>query len=207
MSQVLSDVDRQKMDDGDDGSFYDQPRYVHHVDDSFRQRLTDCYAAELQADDRVLDLMGSWVSHLPSMELSVTGHGLNADELADNDRYEDWFVQNLNMNQQLPFEDGSFDAILNAVSVQYLQYPGAVFTELGRILADDGVCIVSFSNRMFFQKAVAAWVNRDMDERATLVQSYFDLTKAFGPATIIREPSAGDPFYAVISRRARRSDQ
>lgn len=201
MTEVLSDIERRKIDDGDDGSFYDQPRFVHHVDEGFRERLKELYATELQPGDRVLDLMGSWVSHLPEMDLEVVGHGLNAEELAENDRYDDWFVQNLNEDQRLPFEDGSFDAVLCAVSVQYLQYPGRVFAEVGRVLAPDGVCIVSFSNRMFFQKAVAAWLNREMDGRAELVESYFDATEAFGPARVVSETAENDPFYAVVARR------
>ena len=201
MTEVLSDVQRRKIDDGDDGAFYDQPRFVQHVDDGFRERLSELYAAELQPGDRVLDLMGSWVSHLPEMELSVTGHGLNGEELAANDRYDDWFVRNLNEDQSLPFEDGAFDAVCCAVSVQYLQFPGAVFAEVGRVLRPDGVCVVSFSNRMFFQKAVAAWVNREMDERAELVRSYLEAAEAFGPARVVRGTPADDPFYAVLARR------
>lgn len=201
MTEVLSDIERRKIDDGDDGAFYDQPRLVHHVDEGFRTRLTELYAAELQPDDRVLDLMGSWVSHLPETDLEVVGHGLNADELAANERYDDWFVQNLNAEQALPFEDGSFDAVLCAVSVQYLQYPGAVFAEVGRVLRPDGVCVVSFSNRMFFQKAVAAWLNRELDERAELVRSYLDAAGTFGPAKVVSETPEDDPFYAVVARR------
>ena len=201
MTEVLSDIERRKIDDGDDRSFYDQPRLVHHVDEGFRERLKELYATELQLGDRVLDLMGSWVSHLPEMDLEVVGHGLNAEELAENDRYDDWFVQNLNEDQRLPFEDGSFDAVLCAVSVQYLQYPGRVFAEVGRVLAPDGVCIVSFSNRMFFQKAVAAWLNREMDGRAELVRSYLDATGAFGPAEVVADTPESDPFYAVVARR------
>jgi len=201
MTEVLSDVERRKIDDGDDGSFYDQPRFVQHVDDGFRARLSELYTAELQPGDRVLDLMGSWVSHLPEFELEVVGHGLNREELDANDRYDEWFVQNLNENQSLPFDEASFDAVLCAVSVQYLQYPGRVFAEVARVLRPDGVVVVSFSNRMFFRKAVAAWLNREMDGRAELVRSYLDATEAFGPAEVVRETPESDPFYAVVARR------
>lgn len=37
-------------------------------------------------------------------------------------------------------------------SIQYLQYPDKVFKELYRVLKPGGVCIITFSNRMFFQK-------------------------------------------------------
>lgn len=48
--------------------------------------------------------------------------------------------------------DCSFDAVLICVSVQYLQQPEKVFAEIYRVLKPGGVCIVSFSNRMFYEK-------------------------------------------------------
>ena len=199
--QVLSEAERRKLDDGDDARFYAQPRFVHHVDEGFRARLTELYAERLEPGDRVLDLMGSWVSHLPDLDLSVTGHGLNPQELARNERYDEWFVRDLNADPTLPFEDGAFDAVLCAVSVQYLQYPGRVFAEVARVLAEEGICIVSFSNRLFFGKAVAAWLNRDMDGRAELVREYFEATERFAEPEVVRERPESDPFFAVLARR------
>jgi SAM-dependent methyltransferase len=199
MTEVLSRAERRKLDDGDDGRFYDTPRFVHHVDDGFRARLTELYDDVLTPGDRVLDLMGSWVSHLPPTALSVVGHGLNAAELERNDRYDEWFVQNLNEDRRLGFDDGAFDAVLCAVSVQYLQHPGPVFEEIDRVLASDGVCVVSFSNRMFPTKAVAAWRERDMDGRAALVRSYLE-NGGFRAELVTDRPEA-DPFYAVVGRR------
>lgn len=40
-------------------------------------------------------------------------------------------------------------------SVQYLQFPEKVFEEVYRVLKPGGVAIFSFSNRMFYQKAIA----------------------------------------------------
>jgi SAM-dependent methyltransferase len=199
---VLSEAERRRLDDGDDAQFYAQPRFVNHVDEGFRARLTELYAEHLRPGDRVLDLMGSWVSHLPDLDLTVTGHGLNPEELERNERYAEWFVRDLNADPTLPFEDTSFDAVLCAVSVQYLQHPGRVFAEVGRILDDGGVCVVSFSNRLFFGKAVAAWLNRDMDGRAELVSEYVTSTGLFEEPEVIRERPESDPFYAVVARRA-----
>jgi ubiquinone/menaquinone biosynthesis C-methylase UbiE len=199
---VLDPAARSKLVEGDDAAFYDQPRFVHHVDEGFRRRLTALYRDVLADGDRVLDLMSSWVSHLPdSWSGEVVGHGLNAEELAANDRLDEWVVQNLNEERALPFDDARFDAVLCAVSVQYLQYPGAVFAEIARVLAPGGVCVASFSNRMFVGKAVRAWRERDMDGRAALVARYFDATEAFTDPDLVRERPAEDPFYAVIARR------
>lgn len=76
----------------------------------------------------IMDLMSSWVSHLPSeiMYRKVVGHGLNAQELAKNPRLDYFFVKDLNKDQELELESGSLDAVLCTVSVQYLQQPEKV---------------------------------------------------------------------------------
>jgi SAM-dependent methyltransferase len=202
MTDVLSAEERRRLDDGDDAGFYDRPRFVQHVDEGFRDRLSRLYADYLVPGDDVLDLMGSWVSHLPDLALGrVVGHGLNAGELAANDRYDEWFVRDLNADPTIDPPDGSFDAVVCAVSVQYLQYPGAVFAEIARVLRPGGICVVSFSNRMFVRKAVRAWRERDMDGRAALVRRYLESTGSFDTVELVREVPERDPFYAVVGRR------
>ncbi|HIK40694.1 class I SAM-dependent methyltransferase [Thermoleptolyngbya sp. M55_K2018_002] len=212
---ILEPAQRRKLDETDDALFYDYPRFVTHVDDGFIQQLTDLYRERLKPDTRILDMMSSWVSHLPE-EMTfahVEGHGMNAEELARNPRLDHYFVQNLNQNQLLPLPDQSFDAVLNTVSVQYLQRPEAVFAEIYRILKPGGLAIVSFSNRMFFQKAIQAWVEASESQRVELVKRYFEQIPGFGKIeTIARQPSVppflqllgmggGDPFYAVMAER------
>ncbi|WP_435075428.1 class I SAM-dependent methyltransferase [Halorubrum sp. HHNYT27] len=200
MTTVLTDRDRLKRDDWPDGTFYREPRFVTHADDAFLARLTELYDELLEPGDRVLDAMSSWVSHLPATDFDrVVGHGLNEAELAANDRLDEFVVQDLNSEQALPFADDAFDAVCCALSVQYLQYPGPVFAEFARVLAPDGVLVVSFSNRMFPTKAVRAWRVASMDERADLVERYL---KAGGltVADRLAERSETDPFYAVVGR-------
>ncbi len=199
---VLSNIDRRKLDDGPDDRFYDEPRFVTHADEAFQTRLTALYETVLDPGDRVFDAMGSWVSHLPEMELGrVVGHGLNGAELDANDRYDEWFVQNLNEDRTLPLADESFDAVCCALSVQYLQYPEAVFAEFDRVLNTGGTLVVSFTNRMFPTKAVRAWRAASMTEREELVASYI---RAGGMTVIDRvgEGGPGDPFHAVVGRSA-----
>ena len=65
MQPVLSEIERTKLDSGDDDAFYDSPRFVTHADEGFLRRLTEAYASVLEPGDRILDAMSSWVSHLP----------------------------------------------------------------------------------------------------------------------------------------------
>ena len=204
---------RAKLDDTDDTLFYSIPRFVTHVDDNFILQLTDLYRERLQPNSRVLDLMSSWVSHLPEEMIfaQVEGHGMNEEELARNPRLNHYFVQNLNLDPKLPLEDNSFDAVLNTVSVQYLQYPEAVFSEIYRVLKPGGVAIVSFSNRMFFQKAIQAWRDGSEGDRVNLVKRYFQSVSGFTPPEVVERQSSlpsilrmmgvpgSDPFYAVIA--------
>ena len=212
---LLNPDQRNKLDLTDDTLFYEYPRFVTHVDEGFIQQLTDLYRERLKPEMRVFDMMSSWVSHLPDevKYAQVEGHGLNQDELARNSRFDHFFVQNLNQDLTLPLEDQTFDAVLNTVSVQYLQYPEAIFSEIHRILKPGGIAIVSFSNRMFYQKAIAAWRDSSERDRVELVKRYFRSVKGFSePEVIVRQSQAptvlqmlgmggGDPFYAVIATR------
>jgi SAM-dependent methyltransferase len=203
------------MDDGNDTEFYSFPRFVTHVDEGFIDQLTQLYRDRLKPNTRIFDMMSSWVSHLPeeSEFAHVEGHGMNEDELARNPRLNHYFVQNLNENPKVPLKDEDFDAVLNCVSVQYLQYPEGVFSEIHRILKPGGIAIISFSNRMFFQKAIAAWRDGTEASRVELVKSYFQSVPGFSPPELIVRQSSvpsllqmfgvggGDPFYAVIARR------
>mgnify|MGYP003339252912 FL=1 len=153
---LLQPNQRIKLDDSDDQLFYNYPRFLTHVDEGFIEKLTNLYRQRIPANTRIFDMMSSWVSHLPTDRdfAHVEGHGLNAEELARNPQLNHYFVQDLNINPQLPFPDQEFDAVINCVSIQYLQYPEAVCSEIHRILKPGGIAIISFSNRMFFQKAI-----------------------------------------------------
>jgi len=212
---MLRPEQRTKLDDTNDLNFYDLPRLVTHVDDGFIDRLTNLYQSELKPDTRILDLMSSWVSHLPEIQFAhVEGHGMNGEELAKNSRLDHYFVQNLNQNPKLPLEDAYFDAVLITVSIQYLQYPEAVLSEIYRVLKPNGVVIISFSNRMFYQKAIAAWRDGTDTDRVNLVKQYFQSVDGFSEPEVVVHQSplpgflqmlglaGGDPFYALVARKA-----
>ncbi len=212
---VLRPEQRSKLDETNDTDFYVFPRFVTHVDQGFIDQLTNLYLERLQPQTRILDLMSSWVSHLPDeIEFAhVEGHGMNAEELAKNTRLNHYFIQNLNHNPKLPLDNQDFDAVLIAVSVQYLQYPEAIFTEIERILKPGGIVIVSFSNRMFYQKAIAVWREGTELSRVQQVKSYFQSVPGFSQPEVIAHSSplpsflqmlgvmGADPFYAVIASK------
>ena len=125
---VLTQEGRSKLNTYPDREFYAYPRFVTHVDDGFISTLTNIYKERLRPSWEILDLMSSWISHLPKEVTykKVVGHGLNAQELAKNSQLDYFFVKDLNQDQKLELESCSFDAVLCTVSVQYLQQPEKV---------------------------------------------------------------------------------
>ena len=193
----------EKEDGRDDLAFYAPARLVTHIDEGAVAALTGFYRDTLPDGGRVLDLMSSWVSHLPADRgfAEVVGHGMNAEELAANPRLYRWFVADLNADPVLPLDDGAFDAALCCVGVQYLQRPFEVFAEVRRVLAAGAPFVVSYANRCFPTKAVAIWRSLDMQGQASLIGLYMERAGFTGvEARVLSDGSRGDPLVAVIGR-------
>ena len=193
-----------KADPTPDPLFYRQPRFVAHIDDAAIAAVTDTYRAVLPPGGTVLDLMSSWISHLPPevAYAAVVGHGMNAAELAANPRLTRHFVQDLNADPALPLDDASLDAACLCVSVQYLQRPVDVFREVARALRPGAPFVVSFSNRCFPTKAVAIWQALGSgEEQARLVGAYLGSAGFAAVEGRAFRPPAGDPLWTVIGRR------
>ena len=195
-----------KLDGEDDEAFYEPPRLVYHIDDNAVAALTEFYRRVLPAGGVLLDLMSSWVSHLPPEVdyAEVIGHGMNATELAANPRLSRWFVQNLNRDTALPLADSSIDAAMICVSIQYLQQPVAVLREAARVLRPGAPVVISFSNRCFWTKAVAIWRALDDAGHARLVEQYlrhagFERIDTHRLAEWIEDEQ--DPLIAVSGRK------
>ena len=195
-----------KPDASDDALFYSTARLVTHIDDQAIEALRGYYASVLESAAAVLDLMSSWISHYPSdlAASRVAGLGMNGEELAANPVLSERTVQDLNRDPILPYEDGDFDAVTIAVSVQYLQDPIRVFREIARVLQPDGLCLVSFSNRCFPTKAVSLWQGTHDAAHAQIVAAYFEHAGGFDePEALDLSPSPriSDPLYVVQARR------
>jgi hypothetical protein len=120
----------QRQDENPDAQFYGFPRMVQHIDDEAIAAVTELYRHQLPADGAVLDLMSSWISHLPDeVQYSrISLLGMNSAELAANPRGDDFRVHDLNTNPQLPYSDNEFDAATICVSIDYLTQPTEVLT-------------------------------------------------------------------------------
>lgn len=195
-----------KLDPETDELFYEPPRLVYHIDDHAVAALTAFYRRVLPPGGALLDLMSSWVSHLPpEIEYGeVIGHGMNAAELAANPRLSRWFIQDLNRDTALPPTDSSIDAATICVSVQYLQKPVEVLREIARVLRLGAPLVISFSNRCFWTKAVAVWRALDDEGHAGLVELYlrhagFQQIETHRLAEWIEDEQ--DPLIAVVGRR------
>jgi SAM-dependent methyltransferase len=195
----------QRLDETPDAEFYAAPRLVTHIDDGAIAAVTGLYREYFPAGGAILDLMSSWVSHLPpeASYRRVTGLGMNAEELAANPRLDAWVVHDLNAEPRLPFADGEFDAAGCCVSIDYLVRPVEVLCDLARVLRPDAPVVITFSNRRFPTKVIALWEALDDAGHAQLVAHY--LRAAGGWTDMVgldRSPEVGDPLLAVVARRA-----
>ncbi len=193
-----------KADPSPDGLFYAQARFVAHIDARAIEAVTDLYRRVLPPGGAILDLMSSWISHLPPEVAyrAVVGLGLNEAELAANPRLTGHVVQDLNREPRLPFADGSFDGAAVCVSVQYLQRPAAVVGEVARVLGPGSPLAVTFSDRCFPTKAVAIWGALEGVDRARLVslclrEAGFEGIETAQP---LARDHGGDPLWTVVGR-------
>ena len=188
----------EREDEGSDAAFYGEPRFVAHIDDDTIAALTVFYQAFLPPGSRVLDLMSSWISHLPSVRYErVAGLGMNGRELAANPRLTDWVVHDLNAGARLPYEDAAFDRAVVAVSVQYLVRPADVFRDLRRVLVPDGRVAIAMSHRCFPTKAILAFRALDAGDRVRLVSTLLHRAGYVDVSFADCSPAHGDPLWIV----------
>lgn len=190
-----------RMDPRDDAQFYAQPRLVQHIDRTAIDNIVAIHRRLLTPGMRVLDLMSSWVSHLPEdvADLQITGLGMNAEELAQNPRLAQRAVHDLNLDPALPFGDQRFDAAVCTVSIEYLTQPVAVLRELGRVLKPNAPVIITFSDRWFPTKAIALWSELHPFERMALVLEYLRAAGSFSrfaTESVRGYPRPADDTYA-----------
>jgi SAM-dependent methyltransferase len=157
-TDFFSDEPYARIDARDDTEFYAHTRMVQHLDSSCCAHLRQLYSELLPGDGKILDLMASHDSHLPdNFTGSVTGLGMNAEELEANAVLQERLLHNLNTDTSLPFADASFDAVICTASFEYLTQPDKILNTLARILKPGGTLVLTFSNRWFPAKAIRLW--------------------------------------------------
>ena len=210
--EVLNNYQRKKLDESNDEEFYSDPKFVYHLDANFRQNLSDLYEIEIDNNSTVLDLMSSWDSYLPQGKKykKVIGHGLNKQELEKNKIFDNYWIQNFNLNQEIPLDNESVDYCLMIAAWQYLQYPENLTREVSRILTNQGKFIIAFSNRAFWHKAPNIWTSSTEEERVKYVRKVL-VTNGFNEPKIIKKYTQQslnifnffnkDPFYCLIATK------
>ena len=192
-----------RQDETPDELFYVAPRFEAHIDQATIDALTEFYRTFIPPGARVLDLMSSWISHLPE-EVSyshVAGLGMNLEELEANRRLDEVRVQNLNETPTLPYPAGSFDRVMIVVSVQYLIQPIEVMRSIHQVLDDGGRLCIAMSHRLFPTKAVAAFQQLPRKEWIQLVGYYVDQAGFADVAFEDRSPAGADPLWLIIGTR------
>jgi SAM-dependent methyltransferase len=194
-----------RTDETPDEEFYRTPRLVTHIDDHAIAAVTQFYRELFPPDGEILDLMSSWISHLPpEVEYQrVIGLGMNEVELRHNERLDSYVVQNLNTDPRLPFGSGEFDGAGICVSIDYLTRPVEVLREVGRVLKTGAPVAITFSNRCFPTKAVEIWHRLDDTGHMRLVEGYLQEAGNFRDIhSLDRSPRRlfSDPLYAVVGR-------
>jgi SAM-dependent methyltransferase len=195
-----------RIDETPDRLFYASPRLVTHIDDRAIAAVTQLYRGLFPAGGAILDLMSSWVSHLPpeAEYRRVVGLGLNREELAANPHLDERVVQDLNQRPELPFGDAEFDGAAICVSIQYLRRPVAVLRETARVLRVGAPLAITFSNRCFPTKAVEIWSALGDAGHLRLIERYLQAAGGWSPIDLLEpRPRAerGDPLFAVVARR------
>jgi SAM-dependent methyltransferase len=208
----------ERADETDDRIFYATDRFVEHLDEKALETVEKLIESLVVEEHPViLDLMAGWSSHLPDSLAPerIVGLGLNENELTKNPALAERVLQDLNSDPSLPFEDDTFDVVLNTVSVDYMTKPFEVFAEVERILKPGGLYLVIFSNRYFPEKVIRIWKSSSEEERVLLVLDYFRSAEGFeSPRVFVSQGKprpeqdryAGmglpsDPIYAVYAEK------
>jgi SAM-dependent methyltransferase len=193
-----------RLDEEDDAVFYSRERSVYHMDARARRTVQHVIGTLcVESEPAILDLMAGWHSHIPDTvhPCKLVGLGLGDKELAKNERLDGYVLHDLNERPRLPFNDASFDVVLNTASVDYLVRPFEVFAEVARVLRPGGLFLVTFTNRLFPQKAVKIWREADETTRQLIVHEYFRSVPDFGQVKLFcsrGKPRPKDDKYADL---------
>jgi SAM-dependent methyltransferase len=209
---LFADGVRRTNEDNDE-LFYAAPRKRPFFDERTDEAIRRHHERILpQGATRVLDLMSSLESHLSKgPEREVVGLGMNEEEMRRNRALSSVVVHDLNRDPRLPFEEGSFDAVICSGSIDLLTHPLEVVRDVARVLRKGGVFVVTFTDRTIMPKSIEAWRDEGNEGRLMLATAYFSFSGAFlrplvevdeidAPECVIGGPGAthGDEVLNVV---------
>src|SRR5438477_4160295 len=122
---------------------------INQVDAAALTAITNIYREIMPEGGAILDVMSSWVCHLPP-EIAyrrVAGIGVDACVLAENPFLDEWRVQDLNRNATLPYGNCEFDGAAVCGAIQHLTRPAELIRDIGRVLRPGAPLVVTFSQR------------------------------------------------------------
>lgn len=152
--ETFSGRDFRRLDESDDATFYDHPRFVEHIDNNavsklttFHENLIVEYLKETKKSAvDVVDLCSSWVSHIPTKAAlnSLVVVGMNKEELQANNMQTTILIQDLNKSPTISsLNSESADIVLLQLSIDYLTHPVDVLKEAYRVLRPGGKIVIS----------------------------------------------------------------
>ncbi len=187
-----------RLIEGEDSFFFKKPRLVDHIDSMARHHLLGITTKYVAENMQILDLMSSVQSHLPE-GVTAYGLGLNSEEMSSNPRLSAHRIHDLNKEPSLPFADRQFDGVCCHLSFEYLLYPDMIIGECARVLRDEGLLIISISNRWFPEKVTRIWQLLHEFERLGYVLEF--IKKYFSDIETVSfrnwPRSAEDPHYTI----------
>jgi SAM-dependent methyltransferase len=140
------------------------------------------------------------------------GIGMNEMELARNPSLTEHRTIDLNAEGgpgQLAFlGDGTVDAVLCAVSADYLVRPREVFEQALRALKPGGSVLLLQSNRCFPTKTMALWNSTNDAGRCWILATYLHASGFEGVRAERLETGGRDPLFLVHGTKggARRAE-
>ena len=169
-----------RLQEDDDGEFFDAYETITPADQNTQNHIRDFYHRFIHDGDKILDLMAGDKSYLPNKNnLEITGLGIKQRDLDENTCLNHRLIHNVNSKELLPFSEDYFDLVICTFAIEYMTQPLQIFAEVARILKSGGYFCIGFSNQYYEKKAIKLWRENDYKGHMNIILQYFKSTKKF----------------------------
>jgi ubiquinone/menaquinone biosynthesis C-methylase UbiE len=168
-----------------------------------------CLARDLVVGRDVLDIAsgeGYGAAILAGTARSVVG--VEIDAASVEHARAAYPLPNLRFEQgdalRLPLPDDCLDVVTSFETLEHLADHEGFLAEIRRVLRPGGVCLLSFSNRCFPSKAVAAWLGASDAEHVRWVGGLLRCAGFARPQAydLSPAPKRSDPLFVVSAVKA-----